>query len=400
MPVGLWAGAESGECEGWDEPRVVSRNVSPDAFMEELCAGAGGYGRFFWTLVFHYYGWWVVVIAVPALFLDHHRCEAKLPYLAWILYAATLTAMIAIAVMLELSVVQRLGLLRPGDVVHLYEERRWRIPLVSTVLWKLDGYTDIVFVFLAHDCGSSLWWASLATFIFGIVFGQLLINTCFACTDCDRELPPSFGFVLLDFKLVNTAVRHVLPFDPDASHLPVARPVTLRTTAHLITMEKVVGDVAQVAIQSVFLYNAKVPHGFVIFSCIVGVLHGLVSLCTVVRECVQDEWAVQAHRYQNGTALLPATQLDSGTFTVLSSAAAPTTAQEPAAATEPMPELIGARSTELGQSPGNGSGSWKEMGLAAGSGGGSGGGGSGFGGAGGSRRNAGEAWDHNMPDLL
>ena len=29
----------------------------------------------------------------------------------------------------------------------------------------------------------------------------MIFNTCFACSDCDGELPASFGFVLLDFKV-------------------------------------------------------------------------------------------------------------------------------------------------------------------------------------------------------
>lgn len=246
-------------------------------------------------------------MAVPALFLDHHRCEVRLPYFAWFLYSATLLAMLAMAVLLELSVVQRLGLLRAGELFEACADKRWQLALVGTVLWKLDSYTDVAFIFIARDCGSSLWWASLATFVFGVVFCQLLFNMCFACTDCDHELPSSFGFVLLDFKLVNAAVRDVLPFDPDASHLPVARPVTLRTTSHLIGMEKAVGDIAQVCIQSLFLINAKMPHGFVIFSVLVGVLHGAMSLFLVLRECVQDEVSLQAHGIQQGTALLPGT---------------------------------------------------------------------------------------------
>lgn len=275
--------------------------------MEELCTAAGGYARFFWTLTLHYFGWWGGVVAVPALFLDHHRCEVRLPYFAWFLYTATLLAVLTMAVLLELSVVQRLGLLRAGELLEVCTERRWQVPLVGTVLWKLDSYTDVVFIYIARDCGSSLWWASLAAFLFVVVFCQLLFNMCFACTDCDHELPSSFGFTLLDFKLVNAAVRDVLPFNPDASHLPVARPVTLRTTSHLLGMEKVMGDVAQVCIQSLFLMNAKIPHGFVIFSVLIGVLHGTLSLCMVLRECVQDEVSLQAHSLQQGTALLPGT---------------------------------------------------------------------------------------------
>ena len=29
---------------------------------------------------------------------------------------------------------------------------------------------------------------------------EMIFNTCFACSDCDGELPESLGFVLLDFK--------------------------------------------------------------------------------------------------------------------------------------------------------------------------------------------------------
>jgi len=273
--------------------------------MEELCTNAGGYGRFFRALVLHYIGWWAGVIAVPALFFDHHRCESKQPWFAWLLYAAVVLAMLALAVLLELSVVQRLGLLKSSEIGSVWTDVRWQVPLVRTVLWKLDSYTDVVFIFIAKDCDSSLWWASLATFVFGVVFGQIVFNMCFACSDCDHELPTSFGFMLLDFKLVNFAVHGVLPFDPDASHLPVARPVTLRTTEHLVGMEKIVGDIAQVCIQALFLSTAKAAHGFVMFSVLCGTLHGGWSLATLLRECWQDEVAVQAHGLVQGTALQP-----------------------------------------------------------------------------------------------
>mmetsp|Transcript_101985 Transcript_101985/g.186855 ORF Transcript_101985/g.186855 Transcript_101985/m.186855 type:complete len:393 (-) Transcript_101985:98-1276(-) len=313
MPVGHWSGTESSsDWETWDEPRVVSRDVSPHAFMEELCTAAGGYSRFFWTLMRYYFGWWAAIMIVPAIFLDHHRCETRLPLLAWVLYASVLIAMLIMAVLLELSVVQRLGLLKAGEILNIWSERKWQIPLVGTVLWKLDSYTDVVFIFIARDCGSSLWWASLAMFVFGIIFGQLLFNSCFACTDCDHELPASFGFILLDFKLVNAAVQQILPFDPDASHLPVARPVTLRTTGHLICIEKVFGDIAQVSIQSVFLHDATAPQGFVRFSVLIGALHGALSLFQVLSECVKDEYSLQARgsiqlmSAERGPALRPA----------------------------------------------------------------------------------------------
>jgi hypothetical protein len=282
--------------------------------MEELCTTIGGYSRFFWTLVQHYIGWWVAVFVVPFIFLDHHRCEAQLSFLPWLLYACTVAAMVAMAVLLELSIVQRLGLLKAGELAVLHSERRWQVPLISTVLWKLDAYTDVAFIFIARDCGSSLWWASLATFVFMVGFGQLLFNTCFACTDCDHELPRSFGFVLLDFKLVNSAIRDILPFDPDVSDLPVGRPVTLRTSGHLVGMEKIVGDIAQVCIQIAFMRNARAPQAFVVFSVLVGMIHGTLALITVIRECVQDEWALHNKGVQLGKALMPDAQLSHGSF--------------------------------------------------------------------------------------
>ncbi|CAE8644677.1 unnamed protein product, partial [Polarella glacialis] len=239
MRLGCWAqNDEEWERSYEQRTRMASREMSTEAFMEELCENVGGYGRFFRTLIMYYFGWWVAVVIVPGVFLDHHRCEVRLPYLAWLLYCATVLAMLAMALLLELAVVQRLGLLQAGELLSIWQEKRWRLPLIATVIWKLDSYTDVAFIFIARDCGSSLWWASLATVIFGVVFCQLIFNTCFACTDCDRELPKSFGFMLLDFKLVNAAVRHVLPFDPDVSDLPVAKPVTLRTSGHLVGLEK------------------------------------------------------------------------------------------------------------------------------------------------------------------
>jgi len=359
MPVGHWSGgdADRDTWEPWDDDnRVLSRNVSPEAFMEELTAVAGGYNNFFRRLVTHYFGWWASVIIVPCVFLDHHRCESQLSLFAWLLYASTVVAIVALAVMLELSVVQQLGLLKAGELRNMFSERRWQVPLVSTVLWKLDSYTDVAFIFIARDCESSLWWASLATFLFGVVLGQLLLNTCFACTDCDHELPASFGFVLMDFKLVNTAVRDILPFDPDANDLPVAKPVTLRTTGHLVGMEKVVADVAQVSIQMAFLHYTKAPHSFVVFSVLIGMIHGTLALITVIRECVQDEWDLQSRGVQLGTALMPSARLSHGSCTMtLEPASAPKPVRlEPLPRAEPARSAPSAAAQQIGKT-------WQEM---------------------------------------
>jgi len=338
--AGEWdAGEEEEWGEGWDEPCVVTRDVSPEAFMEELCTNAGGYPRFFRSLMWHYVGWWVAVVAVPGFFLDHHRCEAKQPLYAWFLYSCVVAAMLVMVVLMELSLVQRLGLFQAGSLTSMAFDARWQVPLLGTVLWKLDSYTDVVFIFIARDCGSSLWWASLATFIFGVVFGQLLFNTCFACTDCDHELPGSFGFVLLDFKLVNAAVRGALPFDPDVSHLPVGRPVTLRTASNMVGIEKFIGDIAQVCIQILFLGSMNNTHGFVIFSVVVGILNGGFSLSNVIKNCVQEEWAAQARIVEQGTALKGISEM---------SASPPGTGASRHTARPPVPERIGGRNSAAG----------------------------------------------------
>ena len=82
--------------------------------------------------------------------------------------------------------------------------------------------------------------------------------------------------------------------------------MTLKSSANLVGLEKVVGDVAQVCIQSLFLMSASAPwnpqgtqrlgrkavvtavrHGFVIFSVIVATLNGCLSIALIVtlQEC-------------------------------------------------------------------------------------------------------------------
>lgn len=297
-----WISAGVHDACVWDDRRL-GQETCPQAFIEELCAASGGYGKFFRRLLVQYLGWWAAVILVPTIFMDHHRCESNLPDLVWLLYAAVLVAMVSLAVLLELAVVQRLGLLAAGRISEILSIRRWQVALLSTVMWKLDSYLDVVFMFIARDCGSSLWLASFATFMFAVVFGQLLLNTFFAFTDCDHQLPSSFGFMLLDFKLVNTAVQGILPFDPDFSHLPVQRPVTLRITRRFTGIEKLVSDIAQVSIQIAFLRANQPTPNFVKVSVLSGLAHGIFSLYIIIRGYVQDELAVQGTPLS--TALLP-----------------------------------------------------------------------------------------------
>lgn len=90
--------------------------------------------RFLRSLLFQHFGWWAAVTLVPSAFLDHHRCEKSMPYWGWGLYGATVLAMLLMALLLELTMLQRLGLL---DELKALWEPKWRRPLASTVLWKV-----------------------------------------------------------------------------------------------------------------------------------------------------------------------------------------------------------------------------------------------------------------------
>lgn len=288
-----------------DNDVCANHNLSPEAFMEELCASAGGYNKFFRSLLIQYVGFHVAVFSIPAIFLDHHRCEGNQSAFAWILYVVIILLCTSFAVLVELNLVQAIGLLDPRDVPEFVLEERWRLPLILSFAWKLDLYTDVAFVFVAFDCGSSLWWASVATTCFTVVFCQLLLNGIFACNDCDRELPASFGFVMLDFKLVNAAVKHVMPFDPDKTHLSMSRAITLPSSGNLIALQKIVGDVAQVSIQALFVGSQQDVHLFVYLSMASGTCHGIVAVVSLVKEFVRQGNCYQSGCLEQGVALQP-----------------------------------------------------------------------------------------------
>mmetsp|Transcript_109620 Transcript_109620/g.234248 ORF Transcript_109620/g.234248 Transcript_109620/m.234248 type:complete len:146 (-) Transcript_109620:49-486(-) len=116
-------------------------------------------------------------------------------------------------------------------------------------------------------------------------------------------------------------------------------------------MEKVVGDIAQVSIQILFLHNHEMPHGFVIFSILVGILHGGLSLCMVLRECVQDEVAVQAQGLQTGTLLLPPGQSSPlGSHSSSASSSRAVTDAQRGSSYPVQPAIVG-RSSSSGVSP-------------------------------------------------
>lgn len=49
------------------------------------------------------------------------------------------------------------------------------------VVWRIDVYLDLVFIFIAKNCGSTLWWPSLAVFVVVNVFLQGIVGGTTAC---------------------------------------------------------------------------------------------------------------------------------------------------------------------------------------------------------------------------
>lgn len=74
-----------------------------------------------------------------------------------------------------------------------------RYLLGKTVVWRIDVYLDVVFIIIARNCDSNLWWASFACFVIVNVILQMLLMNLFVCTDCDHQMPGGMGFLLYDF---------------------------------------------------------------------------------------------------------------------------------------------------------------------------------------------------------
>ncbi|CAD7959473.1 unnamed protein product [Amoebophrya sp. A120] len=93
------------------------------------------------------------------------------------------------------------------ELLHFFKKNENAILVLKQMTWRLDMYCDILFVLIARNCGSYLWWASLAIFVFVNFLLQFVLQILFfACTDCDQQLPKSTGFFWLDFVVVNKAV--------------------------------------------------------------------------------------------------------------------------------------------------------------------------------------------------
>ena len=68
------------------------------------------------------------------------------------------------------------------------------------MIWRIDIYLDVVFMIIARNCGSHMWWASLAVLLFGNWGIQVFLNGFFAHYNCDGELFDKMGFIIFDFK--------------------------------------------------------------------------------------------------------------------------------------------------------------------------------------------------------
>eukprot|EP00397_Hematodinium_sp_SG-2012_P014549 GEMP01014793.1.p1 GENE.GEMP01014793.1~~GEMP01014793.1.p1 ORF type:complete len:337 (+),score=69.13 GEMP01014793.1:280-1290(+) len=254
-------------------------SLSPRAYMDNLCVRCGGYDSFFWKLFGHYIALWVVVIVAPLATMEHHTCQ-EVKILSWVSHVV-FALFQAWSLRHEWRLSQQL-------VSYPQKLPKWHDAWLSrTLLWRINIYLDVVFIFIARDCGSSLWVAALVCFVVSNVVGQLLLHSCFAMSDCDHQLPHSFGFVLFDFLLVNSVVRQQMPALEDSTLAgPFSRTWTLRGVDRCIQFEKsALSDVVQAGIQLMFLNSDEGTLSWlVILSVSVSLLHAMVTIASIAME--------------------------------------------------------------------------------------------------------------------
>ncbi|CAD7954199.1 unnamed protein product [Amoebophrya sp. A25] len=174
------------------------------------------------------------------------------------------------------------------SLVFYHKEYENLYLLARTAVWRIDVYLDLIFIIVARNCGSNLWWPSLAVFVSVNFLLQIFLHLLFAFTDCDGQLPRCMGFVLFDFGLVNKAVRLRLPFNYDSIAAGIGGPgsgmLTPQKVSHCIMVEKCfLGDVGQILIQTKFLLDVTTPNnGFVYLSVFCSYLSLLLNLLQLV----------------------------------------------------------------------------------------------------------------------
>jgi len=164
--------------------------------------------------------------------------------------------------------------------------------LFHTLIWKISVYFDVVFIFIAMNCGSYLWYAGLFSFLFITIGLQCTLHPLCARTDCDKQLPKNLGFLCYDFLLINKAAKLRLPFDYDTlaaitsgsgdstgesvgpAGLVNARNGTFTpqgvispsTVSTVIIFEKTfLVDLLQLMIQGMFLSDTSSPNNYMVY---------------------------------------------------------------------------------------------------------------------------------------
>jgi len=226
-----------------------------------------------------------VVVLTPLVFINSHRCRG----FAIFAYLSHCVMLIAGVVQLRWEIgVARVVISQvdslpvTASLTTLLEEHpELTLPLVQQVVAKLDLYTDVVFLLVAFDCGSSVWWAAGASLACWLVL-SCLFNVWLSATDCAGELSKGFGFLLLDFKIVNGAILTSLPDLDQAASDPqqafARESLTPGSVATLVAMERSLAlAIPQVAVQCYFLSEwgdgSRGVVGFVVFSILVSLLY-------------------------------------------------------------------------------------------------------------------------------
>lgn len=145
--------------------------------------------------------WWISALLIPSALVDGHKCSS----VSWPLGQLSLllgASAVAASVRAELWVVSRLA----GEASSFWRwpvvPRALRRQTILQLLFRANLFTDVLFVHIARDCGSPLWWAGSASLVAFFVLSFGVAGMCFAASDCDGNFPANYGFVLLDFGIL------------------------------------------------------------------------------------------------------------------------------------------------------------------------------------------------------
>eukprot|EP00397_Hematodinium_sp_SG-2012_P056372 GEMP01069495.1.p1 GENE.GEMP01069495.1~~GEMP01069495.1.p1 ORF type:complete len:179 (+),score=27.03 GEMP01069495.1:64-600(+) len=156
--------------EDEEEGNIVERVITTRRFQGAWCT---------------FYSQWFLLTATPMLFMEHlHHCNEVV---VEVMYShATIILTILVGLASEFAMIPR------GLKISIFA-------VLLTIISKLNFYTDVLFACIAHDCHTSLWWASFAV-LSAFMITQMSLHIFLSMTDCDHQLPRAYGVIWFDLK--------------------------------------------------------------------------------------------------------------------------------------------------------------------------------------------------------